>query len=106
MLWRLQIVVFVLMVPFGIAGVDDSSFEWRPFLAILALGVLGRGSRTDGDHAGGPGWGTRASLITYLIPVVSIVVGRIFRGDRIAVWAGVGTVVVLIGAWIAGRAEV
>lgn len=105
-LWRLQIVAFILMVPFGVAGLDESSFEWRPFLAILVLGVLGTGvAYAMATTLGGRVGGTRASLITYLIPVVSIVVGRIFRGDHIAVLAGIGTVVVLAGAWIASRAE-
>jgi drug/metabolite transporter (DMT)-like permease len=105
-LWRIQIVAFVLMVPFGVAGLGDSSFAWRPLFAVLALGVLGTGvAYAFATTLGGRVGGTRASLITYLIPVVSIVVGRIFRGDRIAVLAGIGTVVVLVGAWIASRAE-
>jgi drug/metabolite transporter (DMT)-like permease len=105
-LWRIQIVALILMVPFAIAGLGESSFEWRPFLAILVLGVLGTGvAYAMATTLGGRVGGTRASLITYLIPVVSIVVGRMFRGDHIYVLAGIGTVVVLAGAWIASRAE-
>src|SRR5258706_1183273 len=101
-LWRLQIVAFVLMVPFGVAGLGESSFEWRPFLAVLALGILGTGvAYAFATTLGGRVGGTRASLITYLIPVVSIVVGRIFRGDRIAVLAGISTIVVVARAWVA-----
>jgi drug/metabolite transporter (DMT)-like permease len=104
-LWRCQIVAFVLMTPFGLAGLSNR-FAWRPFIACLALGVLGTGvAYVMAVTLGGRVGATRASLITYLIPVVSIVVGRIFRGDHIAVLAAVGTVVVLGGAWVASGAE-
>ena len=64
-LWRIQIVAFILILPFGVAGLGDSSFEWRPFFAVLALGVLGTGYVYVRDDAGGPGW-RDACVVDYI----------------------------------------
>ena len=49
---------------------------------------------------------TRGSMITYLMPVVAIGAGVLARDESVTVWALVGTVIVLGGAWIASRSEV
>ena len=105
-LWRTQIVALVMTAPFAATGLAHSTFAWRPLIACVALGALGTGvAYALATTLAGRVGGTRASLITYLIPVVSIVLGRAFRGDHIAVLAGIGTAIVLGGAWIASRAE-
>ena len=46
---------------------------------------------------------TRASFITYLIPVVSLTLGIAFRGDTVAPIAVVGIALVIGGAVLASR---
>jgi drug/metabolite transporter (DMT)-like permease len=46
---------------------------------------------------------TRASFITYLIPVVALVLGVAFRDDDVAPLALVGVVFVIGGALLASR---
>jgi len=105
-IWRALAVGLVLTLPFGLAGLDESSFAWRPLLACLALGILGTGVAyvAMGTLAGRVG-STRASVTTYVIPVVAIILGALFRNDHIAPLAVAGTAVVLAGAWITGRAR-
>jgi len=47
----------------------------------------------------------RASFITYLIPVVSLILGVAILGDRVEPLAMVGTVLVLGGAFLASRRQ-
>ena len=47
----------------------------------------------------------RASFITYLIPVVALVLGVVVRGDRVGGLAVVGVILATIGALLAARRE-
>ena len=49
--------------------------------------------------------GVRASFITYLIPVVSLVLGVAIRNDAVTVLALVGAVITIVGAFTASRAK-
>lgn len=49
--------------------------------------------------------GPRASLITYLMPIVSLGLGAIFLSERVAAAALAGVVLVLSGAILASRRE-
>ena len=77
-----------------------------PALACMALGALGTGVAyvAMGTLVGRVG-STRASITTYVIPVVAIILGAVFRNDHIAPLAIAGTAVVLSGAWITGRSR-
>ncbi len=96
----------VWTLPFGLVGVEGSRMELGPVLAVLVLGVAGTGvayllmgllvSRV------GP---TRSSFITYLIPVVSLVLGVAFRDDHVALPALAGVALVITGAVLASRRE-
>ncbi len=105
-IWRALAVGFVLTLPLGLAGLSSSSFAWRPLLACMALGALGTGVAyvAMGTLTGRVG-STRASITTYVIPVVAIILGAVFRNDHIAPLAIAGTAVVLAGAWITGRSR-
>jgi drug/metabolite transporter (DMT)-like permease len=103
---RMLALATVWTLPFGVVSLPASSIELAPLLAVIVLGVVGTGvayllmgtlvSRV------GP---TRASFITYLIPVVSLVLGVVFRDDEVAALAIVGVVLVVAGAVLASRRE-
>jgi len=96
----------VLVAPFGVIGLADSTFELGPVVAVSALGVIGTGAAylimaTLVGRVGAP----RASFITYLIPVVSLVLGVTLRGDHVPPISMVGVALVIVGALLAGRAK-
>lgn len=103
---RVQWVGAMLVTPYGIYGLLNSSFAWPSLFAVLAVGLLGTGlafvmmARLAGSV--GP---TRSAFITYLIPVVALALGVIFRGEVISPVAIVGVVLVIAGALLASRRE-
>ena len=97
---------FLLVTPFGIYGLTQSSFSWPSLLAVLAVGALGTGLAfvMMGNLSGrvGP---TRSSFITYLIPVVALILGVVFRDEVVTAVAVVGSALVILGAFLASRRE-
>jgi drug/metabolite transporter (DMT)-like permease len=90
--------------PYGLWEIDDAEWELGPVSAVVFLGVVGTGIAFAlmGSLVGRVG-ATRASFITYLIPVVALVLGVTFRGDEVAPMALVGVVLVIGGAFLASR---
>ncbi|HET6663015.1 MAG TPA: DMT family transporter [Acidimicrobiales bacterium] len=92
--------------PFGLWGLAHSSFGWGAAAATTVLGVVGTGLAfalmgTLVSRVGGP----RASFITYLIPVVSLALGTVFRDDHVRPLALAGVALVLTGAILASKRE-
>ncbi|MEM7677679.1 MAG: DMT family transporter, partial [Myxococcota bacterium] len=86
-------------MPWGLAGLPYVRFEWIPWLSVLVLGTVGTGLafvmmaqliKRVGS--------TRASLITYLLPIVALVLGVMINNDRVAPIALGGVVFTLAGA--------
>lgn len=103
-LWRTQAVALVLTLPFGLTGIGDVDFSWKPLLMVAALGVFGTAiayvlAATNSGRLGS----TRASLSTYLIPVVSLTLGAVIRNEVVHLLSVLGCVLALIGAFLAGR---
>ncbi|MEL6894436.1 MAG: DMT family transporter [Actinomycetota bacterium] len=92
--------------PFGLWELGDADWQIGPLVAVLGLGVVGTGIAFAimGSLVGRVG-STRASFITYLIPVVSLTLGITFRGDEVAPLAIVGIALVIGGALLASRAK-
>ena len=93
-------------LPFGLIGLRDSSIAAGPMIAVVVLGVVGTGvaylvMATLVGRVGAP----RASFITYLIPVVSLVLGVVFRDDHVPALALAGIALVIAGALLAGRSR-
>ena len=90
--------------PYGLWQIGDASWELGPVLAVVVLGVVGTGIAFAfmGSLVGRVG-STRASFITYLIPVVALALGVTFRGDEVAPIELVGIVFVIAGALFASR---
>jgi len=103
---RMLALATVWTAPLGIFGLSRSEFAWGPLVAISAAGVLGTGLAfvIMGSLVGRVG-GTRASFITYVIPVVALVLGVVFLGDQVTVPALIGVGLVIAGAILASRRE-
>jgi drug/metabolite transporter (DMT)-like permease len=103
---RMLAVGSILTAPFGIYGLTRSEFALGSAVAVTILGVVGAGvafalMATLVGRVGGP----RATFITYLIPVVSLVLGAVFLAETVTVAALVGVVLILAGAGMASRRE-
>lgn len=97
---------FVMTLPYGLWGLRDSTFAWDSLLACVVVGAGGTGlafvmAATLTGRVGP----VRTSLITYVVPIISIVLGVVFRDENVTVLAVLGTGVVLFGAWWSSRAE-
>jgi drug/metabolite transporter (DMT)-like permease len=95
----------VILLPIGLATIGESEFNLGAVAAVVILGVIGTGiarslAATLAGRAGAP----RMSTTTYLIPVVAIILGVLFRNETVDPLAIGGVVVVLAGAFIASRA--
>ena len=69
----------LLVTPYGIYGLTQSSFAWPSLFAMLAVGVLGTGVAfyMMGALTSSVG-ATRSAFITYVIPVVALALGVVF----------------------------
>jgi drug/metabolite transporter (DMT)-like permease len=83
-------------------GVEESTFMFWPVLSMLALGIFGSGFAYLWDFKVMQLAGSAiASSVTYLTPVVAVIVGIAFAGESITWNEPAGAVVVLLGAAIA-----
>jgi drug/metabolite transporter (DMT)-like permease len=103
---RMLALATIWTAPFGLVGLTSSRFSWGSVGAVVVLGAVGTGlaflmmSRLVGRVGG-----TRASFVTYLIPVVALVLGVTLRGETVSVFAVAGIVAVIAGALLASRAD-
>lgn len=105
-LWRAQLTAIVVSLPFGVAGLTDSTWARSGAAAMVLLGVLSTGlafvAMAELGKRVGP---TRGAIGIYFIPVVAMVLGVAFRDETVAGWALVGTALVILGAWLNSRRE-
>lgn len=101
---RAMILSSALLSPWGLWGLSRSTFEWRPAIAIVVLGVVGTGIArslfaTLNGRVGAP----RSSLVGYLVPLVAIVLGVLIRDETVGAIELVGTALILCGAALISR---
>ena len=92
-------------LPLGILSVRSSDFAWPSVLAVAALGILGTGIAFVLMGHLVARVGSRASFATYLIPVVALILGVVFRDEAVHVLSVVGIGLVIAGALLASRRE-
>ncbi len=104
---RVQVIAALLTVPYGLIGLPHSAWAWRPVIAVAVLGVAGTGLAyvAFGTLIGRAG-ATRASVVTYVIPVVAVVLGVVVRHEEVAPLALVGAALVITGALLTSRREI
>lgn len=99
---QLILASITLLPLFIFDGIATSEYRIGPVASMIALGVFGSGFAYLWNFkvmqiAGS----TIASSVTYLTPVVAVIVGIIFLGEKITWNEPVGAIVVLLGAAIA-----
>ena len=103
---RMLALATVWTTPLGLWEAVDSRWQWDSFVAVAIAGVVGTGLAfvIMGTLVGRVG-STRASFITYLIPVIALGLGVAFRGDVVTVVSIIGVALVIAGALLASRSE-
>ena len=101
-IWRAQVVALLVLTPFGAPGLVGSTPSVPGVLSMLALGALGTGlafvlfTRLVGRVGA-----SRASITTYLVPVVALVLGAGLAGESVAPLSVGGIALILVGAFVA-----
>ena len=92
----------ITLLPFYlIDGIAKDEFRFGPVLAMIALGVFGSGFAYIWNFKIMEAAGSAiASTVTYVTPVVAVIVGIIFLGESIVWYEPVGAIIVLLGAAI------
>ncbi len=103
--WALA-TALVVALPFGVAGLPDSAPAVVPLLALVPLGFgsTGLGFVAWATLVGRAG-ATRGAVVSYLVPVVAIVLGVGVLGEPLLATQGAGMVLVLGGAWLVSGRE-
>lgn len=99
---QLILASFTLLPFYLLDGIAKDEYRLSPVLSMIALGIFGSGFAYMWNFKVMQIAGSAiASSVTYLTPVVAVIVGIIFLGERITWNEPVGALVVLIGAAIA-----
>ena len=99
-------VATLICVPFGVVDGAQSSFSWGSLAAGAAVGIGGTGiAYAFAGWLTGRVGAVRMSIVTYVIPLVSIVLGVVFRDETVSAWAIAGTIIVLTGAFLSSRVD-
>lgn len=104
-IYRAQLLSVALVAPFGLSDLSTNRIETGPLIAVLVLGGLGTGiarvvQATMAGRVGAP----RASIIGYLVPIVAVVLGVVFRNETLDLLEAIGFAAVLVSAYLVTRA--
>jgi len=97
-------VAAAMNVPYALVDLGDNEWQTSSVLALAGLGSVGTGLAYwfMASLVGRVG-SIRASFITYLIPVVSLVLGVWLRDDTVTAAALTGMPITIVGAFLASR---
>ncbi len=101
---RVLTLATIWLIPVGLRDLSANEWTTSVLVPVVILGVVGTGlaywiMSTLVGRVGS----VRASFITYLIPVVSLVLGVLVRSDRVATLALGGAALITTGAVLASR---
>jgi len=90
----------ITLLPFYLYdGISQDNYRPANLFAMLALGILGSGVAYIWNFSIIAAAGSSiASSVTYLTPVVAIIVGWVFLGEALSWFEPVGALLVIIGA--------
>jgi drug/metabolite transporter (DMT)-like permease len=99
---QLTLAAITLLPFYLIDGIAKDEYRPGPILAMLALGVFGSGFAYLWNFRVMEIAGSAiSSTVTYLTPVVAVMVGVLFLSEEITWYEPVGALIVLLGAAIA-----
>lgn len=102
MAMQLTLAAFTLLPFFLFDGISKYEYRIGPVLAMIGLGVFGSGFAYLWNYKVMQQAGSAiASSVTYLTPLIAIIVGIIFLNESITWNEPVGALIVLFGAAIA-----
>jgi drug/metabolite transporter (DMT)-like permease len=98
---QLTMGALTLLPVYLINGISITNYRPGPVLAMLTLGILGSGFAYIWNFKIMEAAGSAiASTVTYVTPVVAVIVGIIFLGEGVTWYEPVGGLIVLLGAAI------
>ena len=98
---QLTMGALTLLPLYMIDGIAQDYYRPGPVLAMLTLGILGSGFAYIWNFKIMEAAGSAiASTVTYVTPVVAVIVGNIFLGEGVTWYEPVGGAIVLLGAAI------
>ena len=98
---QLTMGALTLLPLYMIDGIAQDYYRPGPVLAMLTLGILGSGFAYIWNFKIMEAAGSAiASTVTYVTPVVAVIVGIIFLGEGVTWYEPVGGLIVLLGAAI------
>lgn len=105
LLWQ-EIFALLFILPLGLPGLADSSFDWSAMAALFVLGTFGTGLAYVlygmlMVRAGA----VRGVIGVFFTPVVATILGVMFRDESVTVLAVIGMCVVIVGAWLTSRPD-
>ncbi|HSG78667.1 MAG TPA: DMT family transporter [Acidimicrobiia bacterium] len=104
-LWG-QALSAIVLLPVGIADLSGSRVEPLPIVALVILGVVGTGiARALLVTLVGRVGPRRAPVMSYLIPVVALVLGVAVLGESVTALQVAGVAVAMAGGFLVTRAE-
>jgi len=96
---QLIMAAITLLPLFIINGISNNSYPRQSVIAILCLGIFGSGFAYIWNFSITAAAGSAiASSVTYLTPVVAVIVGRLYLGEVIVWHEIVGAIIVILGA--------
>jgi drug/metabolite transporter (DMT)-like permease len=105
-LLRALLVALVIVTPVGLGALPGSEWGASSAAAMVPLGLLGTGwAYVAFATLSGRAGATRGAVAIYFTPVVAIALGVVVRDEHVAAAALLGTVLVMLGAWLTSRGE-
>ena len=96
---QLIMAAITLLPLFLINGISNNSYPRQSVIAMLCLGIFGSGFAYIWNFSITAAAGSAiASSVTYLTPVVAVIVGRLYLGEVIVWHEIVGAIIVILGA--------
>jgi drug/metabolite transporter (DMT)-like permease len=103
-LLRVLMVATVATMPWGLVGLADSDFAWSAAGSNLAVGFGGTGvAYVAAATLIGRVGPVRMSAVTYVVPIVAVILGVAVLGESVGAWEVAGLAVLMVGAWMTTR---
>ena len=100
---QLTAATVLLAIVFPFAGLQPVHLRWEAIAALAVLGCLGTGIAYILNYRLITDEGTTASVVTYLLPIVAVILGAAILNDHITAQIIGGMLIVLTGVAITRR---